>query len=385
MNSTNTLSAAKKAADWVHNNQTKVEKYLDERVDNSIGIFVFIYDEAKSKIITGPQWVGTFCSLASYASYETFQEKKYLETALLGARYIQSLQIFDPSNQENYGAFREYAPLTKWCYVRDSVSAAWGMAHFYQETKEKRFLTSALYFYDWLLRKGLDKYGYPYWGVILDETGFDFPIPDMNPHLEGVFHGGSLNLFYQLYKATNDKKFVGKEFINLANLVVERIQQPDGSFATFNTNTMKMVEKDPQFNLHIGNDDFNTLGLLCAYDVTKDKRYMDAIEKFIAFALKFFDAKRGFGDQRAALPVILNIMLELEKYNNTPTRFEKEKAAIVELILEFQQHHSNPRIDGALIEIEGDTKVCARSTQYTVIALLKYLNKHHKFLSVTKS
>jgi uncharacterized protein YyaL (SSP411 family) len=373
---------ARKAANWLVSNQVQYT-HGQGWSDGNCGNFTWTVNLHPGEKLLAPEWAASFSLMACASAYKVFGDEKYLSAVKNAAVYLKSLQLFSPFLKKHFGAIREYTPATSWCYVRDAVSAAWCYIALYRLFNEQEYLERARLFMEWLCREGMDRDGFPYWGVELDKNGFNFFAPKMNPHLQGTFHGGSLNFFYQLYQATGNKDYIGNRFVNLADLVVERIQQPDGSFATYDTRAGAPVARDPQGGLHAANDDFNTIGLLCAHRITNDKRYMEAVEKFIEYAVPLFSRDAGFGPQRASLPVVANLLMEYEKYQNKQGYFSTLIEQIFELLLKVQCQSDNKDLNGAFIEVAGKDFVCARTTQYAVIAILKYLGENDRYLGLS--
>lgn len=347
----------------------------------SFAFSVFPEGEELERPNRGPGWVTGFSSMACFAAHEAFGHQKYLTAAESALRHLKSLQVFSPFLPESYGAIREYSQLTSWSYIRDAVSVAWSFLNGYRYTKDEEYLERAIIFYKWFLKNGLDQYGYPLWGVILDSKGDRIKEPKMNQHLEGVFHGGTLNLFYQLFVATKDEKYIGEEYLNLADLVLERIQIADGSFATFDTNKMASVASDPQGDLHKVNDDMNTLGLLSVYKVTGEKKYLEAVQRFLNYVRTTYKQHGNFGPTRAGLPIALNIMHEYENLTGDGS-YKTEVALILNELQSVQVSCEGSMQDGGILESEGKTHTMARSTQYTVIVLLKLLGYGRNILAV---
>lgn len=200
------------------------------------------------------------------SSVNVFGEKQYEMAALRMAGYMKTLQILDPFARNAYGAIREFTPQTPWCYVRDALSAAWAFVELHRYTREDEYLERATLWAEWFLQHGMDNEGWPWWGCSFG-THRD-RAPQMRNDVQGSIHGGSLNFFFHLAEATQDKKWTGDYFVRMADHYVEHIQQDDGFFRSIDRKTHKF-ETDPQRGLHRANDDLGTLGLLCAYEVTR--------------------------------------------------------------------------------------------------------------------
>lgn len=328
-----------------------------------------------------PNWSLAFCIMGLLGMHKETNDEKYRNAALRMARYLKTLQIFDPFHKEDYGAFREYSAQTPWCYTRDALSAAWGMVELYRETNEQEYLDRALLWYDWFQRRGMDEYGWPLWGRQFDPAFAENGAITLHNELHGCFHGGSLNFFYQLAKTTGNDEHAGAFYINIADRFINEIQQEDGFFRTTLASTGKVRPDDPQGGLHRGNDDLGTLGLLGVYRRTGDKKYLAAIEKFLTAAFGKQQEDGSFETYCAANPVILNILFET---NGLLENFKLPQGAAGRLLDNLfsrqVEEPENPLRHGGIREY-NDGHVCARSACYSLIVLLKVFGKGNQFLS----
>lgn len=337
----------------------------------SAGSFTFSTEHSGLEF-PASSWNYAFTAMGLFAADKAFDEPYYEKTAMQLMGYLKTLQIFDPFHKKHYGAIREYSPQTPWCYTRDALSAAWGFLETYRHTGDGEYLERARLWAEWFFRCGLDPEGYPWFGVQFDE---DFPSrkPHIQNELQGNFQGGCLNFLYQLARETGDIKWTGKEFVNIADIFVSHIQQPSGFFASVYRDTKQPPESDEYRTLHRANDDLGTLGLLCAYRVTGDKKYLDAIKKFLnaVFAGQFEDG--NFEDSIAPVPVVLNFLAELGGLIEIDTiKPDSQKRALHALYARQSDGEINPKMRGGLIELASQPQYSAvRSSSYALIYLLK--------------
>ena len=316
-------------------------------------------------------------------AFKAFKDPRYEAAALAMGRYMKSLQILDSFHGDNHGAIREVTPFTTWCYTRDALSTAWGFIELYRYTRDAEYLERARLWGEWFLRKGCDEDGWPWWGHELeapvDKTR---PGPQMCPQIQGSFQGGSLNFLYQLAVETGDQKWVGEPFCRIADRFVEQIQQPSGFFASIERATGKPPASDPQGGLHRANDDLGSLGLLCAYKVTRNSSYLASIEKYLTavFAGQWADGR--FEESVACIPVVLNVLHEgaglIQQPTVNPAAIERALTALVEA---QSDGRFNPRMRGGILEYGAAHKltaqagsqssVMARSSCYALIVLPK--------------
>jgi len=336
------------------------------------GIIPFSVDHLDSEV-PAASWNYAFTSMGLAGAYKAFRDERYKAAATRLCTVLKSFQILDPFHKEHYGAIREISPICPWCYTRDAISGGWGFIEMYRFTAEEEFLERAKHFGHWVLRKGMDEEGYPWFGVQLEPQFYPHTGKHIENHIQGNFQGGGLNFFYQLYKATGDKAWC-KPMSGIADIFVNHVQQESGFFVSVYRATKKPVaSNDAYAMLHRGNDDLGTLGLLCAYHVTKDTKYLAAIKRFLEAVWASQRADGFFEESVAATAVILNAtyqtkdFVEIEGLDNT-----KIELALMAM-LSTQTSYSHPRMRGALREHCGnpDSLVTMRANCYALILLLK--------------
>jgi len=328
-------------------------------------------------------WNYAFAAMGLFAASRYFDEPYYEKSAMQLMGYLKTLQIFDPYHKEHYGAIREYSPQTPWCYTRDALSAAWGFLETYRYTGDEEYLDRAKLWAKWFLKKGLDDEKYPLFGVQFDKD-FSHRTPHIQNEMQGSFQGGCLNFLYHLACQTGESSWTGEEFIKIADIFVDHIQQPDGFFVSVDRKTKKVSDDMIFRKLHRANDDLGTLGLLCAYRVTGKKKYLASIEKFMnaVFAAQREDGH--FEDSVAPIPVVLNTLLEAKDLVNVDTiKSDSISRALNALFSRQCDGEVNPRMRGGLVEMESAMQyVTVRSSSYALIYLLKAFGGIHDYLTV---
>jgi hypothetical protein len=359
------LTCAKGIADWLCTVQ-----FPRVQNDARAGSYAYIITQEGYEVPAN-NWNNAFAVMGLLASSKAFGEPRYEVAALNMGRYLKSLQIFDPFKPEHYGAIREITPQTPWCYTRDALSAAWTFIELYRHTGDAEYLERAVLWAEWFLKQGLDDDGWPLWGIQF-EPYFCGTVPQMCNDIQGSFQGGGLNFFYHLAQATGNDKWIGDFFVNMADFFIEHIQQPSGMFVSIEKSTKQPPVSDPQNGLHHANDDLGTLGLLCAYQVTGDKRYLQAIEKFINAVFVMQDENGNFEDSVAGTSVVLNLLHEAGGLINVPlATAENIERAQRALFARQDDGLFNNRRRGGIIEKMNDRIVCSRSGCYALIYLLK--------------
>jgi rhamnogalacturonyl hydrolase YesR len=107
----------------------------------------------------------------------------------------------------------------------------------------------------------------PFWPDKKTQNIFDVA----RPNNEG-------SLFKDMYEFTGEEKYK-KVFIELCNSLVEK-QGPEGLWMQFTPNNLKTGEIHPRFNL------WNAESLLEGYDLTGEKKYLEAARKTLQFFTK---------------------------------------------------------------------------------------------------
>lgn len=366
------LACARGIADWIVSIQ---QSWLD---GNPAAGSISFEISNRGDESCAPQWNHAFATMGLLSSYKMFGDKQYERSALRMAGYLKTLQILDPFDRNSYGAIREFTPQTPWCYTRDALSAAWAFVELYRHTREEEYLERARLWGEWFLKNGLDDEGWPWWGMqfgpYMDRT------PQMRNDVQGSFHGGSLNFFYHLAEATGDGKWTGEFFVRMADHFIAHIQQDDGFFRSIDRKT-HTFEGDPQCGLHRANDDLGTLGLLCAYAVTKDARYLTAIRRFLDAVFRGQREDGHFEQSCAGIPVVLNTIHEggkaLERLDGISE--SAIRRALDALFSRQSQGGINPRMKGGLLENKEDL-VEMRSSCYALIVLLKLCGQQKDYL-----
>lgn len=371
---TEAIACARGIVEWLCRSQAPL------RYDNpSSGVFPWIIRENGAEDIAN-NWNVAFASMGMLAAFRAFGDAVYERAALGMGRYMKSLQIFDPFKPDYYGAFREMSPQCPWNYTRDTLSVAWSFLELFRHTQDEEYLERARLFGQWFLAHGLDDDGWPLWGHEF-EPYFDFRRVQMRNDVQGSFQVGSLNFLYRLWQETKDEAWIGKSFVDMADFAITHIQQEDGFYHTI-LRESKDVPPDPQGGLHRTNDDLGSLGLLCAYRVTGEQKYLDSVQKYADACMGSIAEDGTMEKSLSGIPVFLNLLHE----GSEDIRIDLPAETAVKMLRVLIRHQSdgakNPRMRGGIYEEVGDNYVCARVSCYALIVLLKLCRGIGGYLSL---
>lgn len=369
------LDSAKRMADWFVNcMSTDMEQEL------LYGTFYYYVGRDPKRRFRGAQWNQAFAVMGMLSAGKVFGDEKYLDAAGYIIRELKTLQEFSPFLPHAYGAIREQTAKTPCCYVRDALSGAWGFLEYYRATGKEEFLRRAEMWTEWFLKYGMDETGWPWWAVALDPDDKGLAKWQICNDMQGSFQGGCLNFFYQLYRETGNKKYVGGFFEHIADYFCSHIQQPDGFFRTIARSSGKVPPQDPQNGHHRGNDDLGSLGLLCAYQIYPKPEYLQAVKKFLTAVFAKQREDGHFENSCAAIPVVLNTLYEGIGVVDFTISDSAVQAALQALLLRQYPENEEKFFAGALNET-GEDFACARSTSYALLYLLKLYGGDNRFLT----
>lgn len=371
------LATARDIADWICNVQ---KPWVDVLPD--AGNIPFSCNE-RGWTMPAPEWNYAFAIMGLLAAEKTFDDEKYAQVADRLAKVLKTFQIFDEFNKEHYGAIREHSPLCPWCYTRDAISAGWGFIELYKATGDEEYKQRALLFAKWLEKKGLDDEGYPWFGVTFEKEFRPNDFDHIKNDIQGSFQGGSLNFFYQLFKMTENEHWV-KLMKPIADIFVDHIQQDSGYFVGIYRDSKKTVCSDNEYSLlHRGNDDLGTLGLLGMYEVTGDKKYLEAIRKFLQAVWSNLREDGFFEDSVAASPVILNATYHASSFIEMDFLSDEKFITALQALNNAQCKLKDiAHLNGALLEhVSIPDEVTMRANCYALIFLLKISSDQNDSIS----
>ena len=122
------------------------------------GRFPIEYDCLNNHVValTG-NWTTAIATEALLAGYRFTGNKPYLAAASKAVEYLKSLQEFSPMHPRLQGVFREETPQTSHAMPRDSLTAAWALLDWSQETHDNLALKRVEFFADWFINVAMEQ------------------------------------------------------------------------------------------------------------------------------------------------------------------------------------------------------------------------------------
>ncbi|GEM_PF-606077 len=389
------LPAARACADWVLRNQ------VTRRDDANCGRFLMQYFTRFRK---GPSSVGYFpgarkrerycystvwntatTALSLLMLHRRTGKHEYWEAARLAAGYLKTLQIYC-SSHPHHGFFREVTPQTVESNVRDACTGGWAMLHLSRALKDDELLDRAVAFAGWLKRHGF-RNRFPARGYMLE------PRPDAPGGMQawkrkagptwGGFsaHGGSMNLFLELYEATGQKTWLNDIALPALDTFIDKFMLEDGSLVVLRDLDKKLDVvglAGQEQHRHRYNDDFASLALIKAYKVTGDDRYRDAARRYLDWAASVQNRDGSFGDPpvKAASATLPIEMLDMQTVLGRPVYADAIDRAVEHLLALQVRNHRSDKVRGAFWCLSPwvalpRTVVHLRTSSYAMAVLLK--------------
>lgn len=277
----NYLQKALKAADWFVNSQLAMNGH---KANADRGRFLYYYYMPEKKYVPGINWTHGRALFVLSEAFHITGGKKYLRSAVAGARYIEALQITDPYYSDVLGAVKEHVPQDNYCGVLDGAQAAGGLLMMEKATGREDYLRRGRAFCDFLLRHFTPEKGLP------DSIDLEMDPPVLfkdETEWSAIKHCSAIPCWH-LYHRTGEEKYLAPVVWAADRLL--KCQRPDGAFNL--AADISKSKADIRPNHHWGrgegddryvirNDDGMVTVFLAAYEHTKEARYLDSM---IAYA-----------------------------------------------------------------------------------------------------
>ncbi|MCX7019547.1 MAG: hypothetical protein WCK47_09680 [bacterium] len=289
------LDAAIRCAEWMLRNQVN-----DPGNDANTGRYLGYYTPSTGKVLLTGNWTTAVCMFGMLLTYYRTGEKKYLDSAILGASHLKSLQILDERRRDWFGALREVTPHSRFCYPRDALTGAWGLLWLFAETGDPDLKYRARVFSDWFVDVAMLR-GWPAWEFRYEhpgEVGFEID------YTEGNFHGGSAGFFYDYARITGDTTRLERGLRFIADRLMSRFLGEDGRYKVVYDPARGIYQDDTHtprhplgyMRMHAFNDDFAAIGLLGAHAYYGCQKYLDRAEAHARWLMSEQRPGGGFGD-----------------------------------------------------------------------------------------
>lgn len=371
------LKRALLAADWFVGSQLGEHR---PHWNADRGRFLYYYYKKDGQYVPGINWTqGRAISILSEA-YQISKNKKYLESAELGARYLIAMQQMDPFYPQTVGVFKEETPQGERGGILDGAQAASSFVFLYQVSGNKDYLRRAKAFCDFGVRHYDMKMGLP------SMVRF-YPKIAIEHNWDACIQWCSAIPFWHLYKIQKNANYK-KIILNSTNKMLE-YQTDVGAF-------VHRLEKKPEIpapNHHHGygkgldklflrNDDGLITLILAAYRITKSSTYKNSCLKYAEWLL----ANGGMDRPFCSFPVQANTLLDIGKeFGKDYTPWVLEKLDKHLLKLQVTKSKDKRALGGFCGEDEeGDTGifkgntldyVTTRMTTYCAGTLLRLSGK----------
>jgi hypothetical protein len=272
------LKSALLAADWFEHTQLGKER---TEWDADYGRFLYYYYLPGKKHVPGISWTQARAIFVLADAYRATGKQKYMDSAVLGARYLQALQILDPFHKCVHGAFMYRTPQGPYGGALDGSQAATALLMLESLTHNSEYLRRARAFAGFLLRSYAKEKNFHI-------TASIHPRHEVGSHAHA--HWDTVDLavpicLWHLYCRTGNRKLL--PLIRVAADETLACQRADGALTITRKPSAVRPEVINHRNHHWGhgrgddrfilrNDDGLTLIFLAAHRVFRQKKYLDS-------------------------------------------------------------------------------------------------------------
>jgi len=275
------LDRALMAADWFVNSQIKAQYGWDA----NNGRFLYYYYMPEKKHVAGINWSHGRALFVLADAYKITGEKKYLESAELGARYIRALQPLDPYYSVTHGAITERYPGENFAGMLDGAQAASGLLMLYQLTNNPDYLRRGLAFCDFLVRNWRPDVGVPHAATFYPEKVIAPPEPI------GTIHQATVIPLWHAFRITGDGRYVAP-LLDAADRILTSQREDGGMNAIPDIKAMPALPFNHHWGLGEGddryllrNDDAMCVVALAAYYITGNDKYLDSMVRYAKWTM----------------------------------------------------------------------------------------------------
>lgn len=298
------LNRALKAADWYVNSQLKLPGW-----DANNGRFLYYYNLPKKKWVPGINWTHGRAIFVLTDAYNITGDRRYLESAELGARYIRALQPLDPAYPVTHGAITERYPHENFAGMLDGAQAASGLLMLHRVTGNPDYLRRGKAFCDFLVRHWRRDLGMPSQALFYPET-----VKYCGEPIDCIHQATAIPLWHA-FNITGEGRYV-EPLVDAADRIVGCQREDGGLNAIQDIRALPALPANHHWGLGKGddryllrNDDGVVVVVLAAYKITGDKKYIDAMVKYADWTIENEPHKRPYN----AFGVQANNVLDIGK------------------------------------------------------------------------
>jgi len=347
------LKRALQAADWFVNSQIKCEReWMSDH-----GRFVYYYYMPEKRHVPGLNWTHGRAIFTLSEAYRITGNKRYLDSMLLGSRYMMALQPLDPYYTVTHGAIRETIPQSPYGGILDGAQCASGFLMLYQATRNPDFLRRAKAFCDLMVRTWRSDAGIANRANFFPERMTYYAETD---HFTCVHQASAIPLWH-LHQLTGEGQYL-PILIDSANRILA-CQRSDGGI--YLNADISQVGEVP-FNHHWGlgqgedrclirNDDAMMVVVQAAYAITKQRKYLDALVHYAEWTMANEPHVRPYTAFGVQAGTVLDIG-RMARKDYTPWVLDHLKKHCLDLQV---LSHRDPRAEGGFRgeDEEGNTGI----------------------------
>jgi hypothetical protein len=274
------LDRALKAADWFTRQQLIFEKpWKGDQYR-----FCYYYYMPEKLYVPGLNWTHGRALFVLTEAYALTGERRYLESAELGMRFVRALQPLDPWYEVTFGSIREEIPQAPKGGILDGAQAASGMLMMHRVTGERDYLRRGRAFCEFLRRTWHPSRGLP--SLVEYE-----PEKILYQASEDCIHQASAIPLWHLHCTTGEVCHFPM-IVDAADRILA-CQREDGGL-----NYLMDISRKPEpgFNHHWGlgkgadkallrNDDGVVVVVIAAHRITGDRKYLDALVRYAGWIM----------------------------------------------------------------------------------------------------
>ena len=323
---------------WILNSGLVI---TDEQNENSGGVYSFFDNKNQKYGFLYPEIVGysisAFCFL-----HQIENEEKYLKLAKSSSDWL--IGIFEKFGGIIQGLDDENDSRKQFAYSFDTAICAKGILDCYNLTQDKRYLEFSQSLVKWL-EDAISDQGKIFPFMELKSKKFN-ESDDVWYKKWGCLHIKSSMIFGQLYKITNENKYL--DYAEKICNTFTKFQNTDGSFS--------LNENSKIINLHTMA--YALEGLFYVYNITKNEKYLQSVEKGLDWCTNkiaedgsislWFNSKYN---SKAMYPIaqIIRLMILNDKFHDK-NKYLKSILKLRIFLVSLQANDNNKKTNGGFYE-----------------------------------